>query len=243
MVTHRHQRGAPRPASARERSCHRFVPEAPGKRAEAVGSAEEEAVAASRTGPAAFGYKIAWLAIRTRDTGAVADALGVTRARAVSWAEGVEAAYSARQGSAVVFVTPPVDGWTLAVLGGGDLFEDDGTGSGVLDLAALSRRFGEAQKFATHRVVEYHEWQRWVGGLPVRRYCMDCVDIRFDEGDPARAEGNLPHAADLDTGNWEDFDLATESTVMAVAAEWSIDPTTLEERDGLPPEGVLGILP
>jgi hypothetical protein len=29
MVTHRRRRGAPSPASARERSCHRFVPEAP----------------------------------------------------------------------------------------------------------------------------------------------------------------------------------------------------------------------
>lgn len=208
-----------------------------------MGSTGEEALAASRPGPAGFGYKIAWLAIRTRDTSAVADALGVTRARAVSWAEGVDAAYSARQEPAVVFLAPPVDGWTLAVLGGSGLFEDDGTGSGALDLAALSRRFGEAQKFATHRVVEYHEWQRWADGLPVRRYCStDAGEIRFDEGDPARAEGNLPHAADLDTGNWEDFDLATESMVMAVAAEWSIDPTTLAERDGLPPEGVLGIL-
>jgi hypothetical protein len=29
---------------------------------------------------------------------------------------------------------------------------------------------------------------------------------------------------------------------MAVAAEWSIDPTTLEERTDLPPSGLLGIL-
>jgi hypothetical protein len=169
----------------------------------------------------------------------------MTGVRAASWAEGVTAAYGARQEPrAVVFLTPPVDGWTLAVLGGGDLFDDDGTGGGALDLAALSRRFGEAQKFSTHRVVEHHEWQRWAGGLPVRRYCStDCSgDVRFDEGDPARAEGNLPHAADLDTDDWEDFDLADESTVMAVAAEWSIDPTTLEERPDLPPNGLLGIL-
>jgi len=195
--------------------------------------------------PEGFGYKIAWLAIRTENTQAAADALGMTGVRGASWAEGVTAAYDARQEPrAVVFLTPPVDGWTLAVLGGGDLFDDDGTGGGALDLAALSRRFGEAQKFSTHRVVEHHEWQRWAGGLPVRRYCStDCSgDVRFDEGDPARAEGNLPHAADLGTDNWEDFDLADESTVMAVAAEWSIDPTTLEERADLPPNGLLGIL-
>jgi hypothetical protein len=93
--------------------------------------------------------------------------------------------------------------------------------------------------------VEHHEWQRWAGGLPVRRYCStDCSgDVRFDEGDPARAEGNLLHDADLDTDDWEDFDLADESTAMAVAAERSIDPTTLGERADLPPNGLLGILP
>lgn len=193
--------------------------------------------------PEGFGYKIAWLAIRTEDTHAVADALGLTGVRAVSWAEGVSAAYAARQEQrAAVFLTPPVDGWTLAVLGGGDLAEDDGTGNGALDLTMLSRRFGEAQKFSTHRVADYTEWQRWVGGLPVRRYCECCGDIRFDEGDSARAEGRLPHAANMDADNWEDFDFADESMVMAVAAEWSIDPTGLGERDDLPSEGLLGSL-
>jgi hypothetical protein len=195
--------------------------------------------------PEGFGYKIAWLAIRTEDTHAVANALGLAGVHAASWAEGVKAAYDARQEPrAAVFLTPPVDGWTLAVLGGGDLFDDDGTGGGALDLAALSRRFGEAQKFATYRVTECHEWQRWAGGFPVRRYRSDgsSWEIRFDEGDPARAEGNPPHAADLDADNWEDFDLADESMVMSVAAEWSIDPTALEERADLPPSGLLGIL-
>lgn len=140
------------------------------------------------------------------------DALGLTGVRAALWAEGVSAAYAARQEQrAAVFLTPQVDGWTLAVLGGGDLAEDDGTGNGALDLTMLSRRFGEAQKFSTHRVADYTEWQRWVDGLPVRRYCECCGDIRFDEGDSARAEGRLPHAANMDADNWEDFDFADES--------------------------------
>ena len=63
------------------------------------------------------------------------------------------------------FLAPVVDGWTLAVLGGGELFEDDVAGAGTVELPSLSRRFGEVQKFATHRVVEYQAWQRWVNGL------------------------------------------------------------------------------
>ncbi|HEX9517015.1 MAG TPA: hypothetical protein VF940_12675 [Streptosporangiaceae bacterium] len=193
--------------------------------------------------PVGFGYKGAWLAILTEDTEAAAEALRVIDAHVASWAEGIDAAYEADQGRPPVFVTPVVDGWTLAVLSGSKLFEDDGLGGGALDLASLSRRFGEVQKFATHRVVEYQEWQRWVNGSLVRRYCWigESGEIRFDEGEPISAEGNLLRAADLG-GDWEAFDFADEETVMAVAAEWSINPTTLDERDDLPPHGLLGFL-
>ncbi|MFC5747477.1 hypothetical protein [Actinomadura rugatobispora] len=199
--------------------------------------------AAAGTTPVGFGYKIAWLAIRAEDTEAAAEALRVTDAQAASWAEGIDTAYGAEQGRAPVFLTPVVDGWTLGVLGGGELFEDDGVGCGALDLPSLSRRFGEVQKFATHRVVEHHEWQRWVNGSPVRRYRWigESGEIRFDEGEPISAEGNLLRATNLD-GDWDAFDLANEETVMAVAAEWSVNPTMLDERDDLPPHGLLGFL-
>ena len=205
-----------------------------------------DVLAAAGAGPVGFGYKIAWLAIRTDDTRRAAQALGLSDVRAVSWAEGIDAAYAAygaSGGRPLAFVTPVVDGWTLAVLGGGELLEDDGNGVGAVDLPSMSRRFGEVQKYATHRVVEYQEWQRWVNGSAVRRYCWigESGEIRFDEGEPARAEGNLLRAADLD-GDWGAFDLADEDTVMAVAAEWSIDPTTLDERDDLPQHGLLGFV-
>jgi len=120
------------------------------------------------TGPVGFGYKHAWLAIRTEDMEAAADALGVIDAHPASWAVGIKAAYEAGLGPPPVFLTPVVDGWTLAVLGGGELLEDDGVGGGALDLPSLSHHFGEVQKFATHRIADYQEWQRWVNGSPVR---------------------------------------------------------------------------
>lgn len=196
--------------------------------------------------PTGFGYKIAWLAIRSEDAQAVADALGLDGARAASWDEGVSAAYAARLSPVpTVFVTPPVDGWVLAVLGGGGLFDDDGTGAGLLDLATLSRRFGEAQRFSTHRVVEAHEWQRWADGLPVRRYRWigETGRIVFDDGEPGPSEGNPLRWADLDTDDWEDLRIPGEDTVMTVAAGWSIDPTGLGVRTDLPESGLLGHLP
>ena len=58
------------------------------------------------------------------------------------------------------------------------------------------------------------------GGSTARRYCWvgESGEIRFDEGAPISAKGNLLRAADLD-GDWGVFDLADEDTVMAVAAE------------------------
>jgi hypothetical protein len=190
-----------------------------------------------------FGYKSAWLAIRSDDPRGVAEALGLDELRPASWAEGLEETYGSSGPRAPVFVAPPLDGWILTVLGGGDLFEDDGRGGGALDLSALSRRFGEAQKFASHRVVEYQEWQRWLDGSPVRRYCWigESGEIRYDEGDPVAAEGNIIREADLD-GDWEDVDFADEEVVMAVAEAWSVNPTRLDERDDLPAEGLLGYL-
>lgn len=66
-------------------------------------------------------------------------------------------------------------------------------------------------------------------------------EIRFEDGEPA-AEGSLARADDLDR-DWDALELADEDTVLDVAAEWSIDPTTLDGDLDLPPEGLLGYLP
>jgi len=101
--------------------------------------------AAAITGPVGFGYKSAWLAIPTEDTQAAAEALHVIDTHPTPWAEGIHAVYRFRpweQGRAPIFLTPAVDGWTLAVLSASKLSEDDGLEGGDLDLASLSRRFG-----------------------------------------------------------------------------------------------------
>jgi hypothetical protein len=88
-------------------------------------------------------------------------------------------------------------------------FEDDGAGVGADDLASLSHRFGEVEKFATRRFVKYQEWQRWAGGSPVRRYCRigESGQIRVDEVELMIADGNLLRAAGLDGGR-DAFDVA-----------------------------------
>ena len=168
-----------------------------------------------------FGRKTAWLAIRDAPPAEVADALSATAVRRETWKRGLDALTGP-----AVFITPAVDGWTLVVLG-------DGAADADLDLAGLSARFGEAQKFGSHRVVDWYEWQRWVDGEAVRRYCYvgESGDVRFDEGIRAAAERE-----------WDEETVPDEEAVLDVAAEWSVDPMTIDGRVDVAPEGLLGRL-
>lgn len=195
--------------------------------------ADEQAV---ERGAVGFGPKSAWLAVRSERPEEVARALGLEDIRPAPWDAVAEVQRHPSEPPFPVFVTPPAEGWTLVLLA-------PSLAEASFDLAALSRRFGEAQKLASHRVVESHEWQRWVGGSPMRRYWWvgESGEIRLDDGEPGTAEGSLAHAADLD-GNWDDLEFPDEDTALDVAAEWSLDPTTLDGRLDLPSEGLLGYI-
>src|ERR1700722_13581371 len=69
---------------------------------------KDSAVQADNAVP--FGFKCAWLALKTDDPQGVVQALGLQNVRKSGWREGVDAAYSGE-----VFVTPPIKGWVLAV--------------------------------------------------------------------------------------------------------------------------------
>jgi hypothetical protein len=172
-----------------------------------------------------FGRNVAWLALRTQSQEGTARALALADMHDTSWREAFEQLDSAGD-APLAFVTPPLQGWTLVVLSPA-LVEQ-----GVLDLASLSVRFGEAQKFVSRRVVDYYEWQRWIDGAPVRRYAWvgDRGEIPFDEGEPARPERGIHRKADLD-GDWGYARFADENLVLEIAAEWSVDPSRLGEDE------------
>lgn len=195
------------------------------------GQADEQAV---ERGAVGFGPKCAWLAVRSEQPEEVARALGLGDVRPAPWSVVSDVQHHPPEPPFPLFVTPPVNGWTLVLLA-------PSLAEAPFDLAALSREFGEVQKFGTHRVVESQEWQRWVDGSPARRYWWvgESGEIRLDDGEPARAEGSLAHPDDLE-GDWDELELPDEDTVLEVAAEWSLDPTSLDERLDLPPDGLLG---
>jgi hypothetical protein len=181
----------------------------------------------------AFGYKSSWLAVRSIEPAAVADALGLQGVHQAIWADAVD---EARIGSRAVLVTPPVDGWVLAL---GPFQECEG------ELARLSTRFGEAQFFGTHRVSGYDEWQRWVDGEPIRRYAY-AEGVQFDEGERTPIDAHVPTAEEdaewmedgADDPQWPDEDLT-----IAMARQWSVDPTTLDDREDLPSAALIGHRP
>ncbi len=69
--------------------------------------------------PVNFGYKCMWYAVKTVDKQKLAEKLGLNNVSDCNWHTGIERAY---KGS--VFITPAIDGWTLAC--GLGLAEADG---------------------------------------------------------------------------------------------------------------------
>ena len=195
------------------------------------------------TPPSNFGYKTAWFAIRTIDTNAVAAAFDLRNAAPASWDYGINYAYGPR--TSAIFVTPPVNGWTL-VMGEPVML---GEMSQRMDQATrLSLQFREVQFYGSHRVSDVYVWGRAVKGKLVRFFAEEDGNRReigprteMEKAlfakffDPSSPESKQP-------GYWSRKDLTflDEETVLKIAAAWSINPEKLEEM-GLPPAlGLLG---
>lgn len=115
--------------------------------------------------PIDFGYKMVWIAIKINNKERVAAILELKNIQNSNWKSGIETAYNDG-----IFITPSIGDWTLAVgikLANGEL-EDINKLEKILN--KLSSKFGEAQSFGTHRVVEYHHWMKSVNGQITRTY-------------------------------------------------------------------------
>lgn len=173
-----------------------------------------------------FGGKQAWLAVRDGEPGAVLAALGLRDLGPVSWRQGVDLAHLTDDR---VVVTPPLPGadgagWVLAA---GRRLLHPAAADAVALSGALHTR---VQAFATHRVDELHRWLRADDGTLLRAFSFlgSTGEVLVWQGDPDPAEraAGLPAAPPGDEGGL----LVGERDVFAVAAAWSVDPTTLDGR-------------
>ena len=218
--------------------------------------------------PQSFGFKINWLAVRTEDGRAVADALALTSVKQANWRAGLAGAAGVRRagGPVLVFVAPPIDGWTL-VIGGALPYPNDVGGSAAATrigrqfrqtLLALAGRFDDVQFFGSHRVMDFAAWAKAKDGAVLRVFSWVGADgvVLANEGPQTVEERRLRlldlsgrdplAAADHIFERLEDEDekaAPDEEDVLRLAGHWSLDPSVLEER-GLPTGlGLVGQLP
>ncbi|AMV37016.1 hypothetical protein [Planctomyces sp. SH-PL62] len=187
--------------------------------------------------PATFGYKTWWLVVDSLDASAVAETLGLRETRPAEW--DVDP-YS----PGGVFVSPSGLGWTFIL---GHPIHEPGDPRLADLLRDLSRRFGEAQFYVSHRVVELQGWARAVDGEIIRAYGWhgEHGEVFWDEGPLTQEEQVLGFGRFVDQstvdGDWGDRTTPDEQDVMDLAGRWSVTPQELAAYDSEGP-GVLGKL-
>ena len=123
--------------------------------------------------PAPFGLKMAWLAIRTRDTARVIDVLGLVNPRPCNWSSGIGTVYDDQLSENHVFVSPPVNGWTFVV----GLSVPYPVGRRFVDkctpmLLRLGAEFIEVQYFFSYPPIDFFAWARIIHGRLVRAFAI-----------------------------------------------------------------------
>ena len=202
--------------------------------------------------PAGFGYRMSWLAIRTRDTAAVIDALQLSSPQAANWSTGLGSVYDRELGEAHVFVTPPVNGWTFVV----GLPLPSPVSRRFVDkctplLIELGQTFVEAQYFSSMPSIDYFAWARMIEGRVVRAFAIGDEGVIWNKGRPTKEEKAMGlklfefrgvRGRRGDAGG-EMVLYPTEDHLMELAAKWSVDPTALVKVDQPPGLGVVARAP
>ena len=187
--------------------------------------------------PAAFGYRMTWIAVRSTDTARVAEVLEIEAIETSNWRTGIGTIYDERLGRGRVYLTPPVNGWTFVVglslpqpLGRG--FADKCTPM-LLDLAG---NFREAQYFVCHPGLDFFAWARMSEGKLARAFAIGDEGIIWNKGRPTKEERGLGlKFGEVRGVKGRKGDLGppmqvypTEAQIMHLASCWSLDPTSLE---------------
>jgi hypothetical protein len=199
------------------------------------------------TSPVPFGYKTAWFAIQSTDMHAVAAALHLENPQPAGWSYGIW--HSIETEDYAIFVTPPINGWILAV-GVPILYEADfDTNDHATErLIALSQEFGEAQFFASMRITSSTIWARARNGKLLRRF-YDCDGTHQETGEQSDEEKALdlrffeassPEAQDPDYWKRKDLVFPDERHVLQIAGGWGVDPSKLDQMGLAPATGLLG---
>ena len=169
-----------------------------------------------------------WVAIKTENPAAVQSALGLHNPKPCSWQKGLA-------GEEKLFIAPPINGWVLVF--GTDLPDpSDDVDACFHFVTGLSRQLGQVQLFSASRVLYHHAWIRAEGGRVIRAYAWASHTL-WKQGMRTAAERELGVAC-FDYGessepcswNIPDAIISNVEKVPLLAARWSLDPATIDER-------------
>ena len=202
--------------------------------------------------PTGFGYRMTWLAIRTRDTGAVIEALQLSSPQVANWSTGLGSVYDRELGEAHVFISPAINGWTFVA----GLPLPAPVSRRFLDkctplLLDLGQTFVEVQYFSSMPSIDYFAWARMIEGRVVRAFAIGDEGVIWNKGRPTKEEKAMGlklfefrgvRGRRGDVGG-EMVMYPTEDHLMELAAKWSLDPTALGNLALEPGLGVVARAP
>jgi len=189
--------------------------------------------------PSMFDIPSRWRAIKSDNLQIVQSALCMHNPIPCSWEEGMSRAHRQK-----LFVSPPVNGWILAV---GSNLPDPGedvdeTFHFIVD---LSRKLGEVQFFSVNRIFHHHAWVKANQSRILRAYAWAGttlwnqgpkthaeIALRLKCCDYCQEEPRLFAAHELMRANTE--------KVPLLAARWSIDPTAINAARLEKSQGIAG---
>ncbi len=196
--------------------------------------------------PVSFGKNRLWMAIKSTDAERIATILDLRNAKPAGWHEGLESRKPSEGG---IYITPPIDGWTL-VVGWGFMAD---TLTETLTIAeelveVFSQEMGEAQYFCNHERADYHCWIKATNGEVVRAYAWlgESGENLVVKGSPTTAEPlHLINTLSEEAQNptyYENDDIVfpDANMVFSIAEQWSINPTTLHLRKNVGDKGIFG---
>jgi hypothetical protein len=171
--------------------------------------------------PQPFGYKVSWFAVKAADPVSVLDVLEFGERTPANWSSGLAAVYGGSgSDERWVFVSPPVNGWVLAVSSSWpyptvETHNDIGKKFDVM-FSRLTKRFDDVQFFGSHRVADFAAWARAQNGAPTRILAWNGsegqVFMNLGDQTPEEAQLNLVDLSGLspDEATDEIFRVAEE---------------------------------
>lgn len=180
-----------------------------------------------------FGREMSWIAIRDGNAPEILEVLGIAQAAPVSWECGLGLIYSSEFADRFVFISPPVEGWTLVAGIGLPIPSSARFVDKLMPLLQrISRRFDEVQYFASHPAIDFYGWARLKAGAEPRGFAAGEAGIVWDIGTAALEERKIG-AGSMEVRGIRDRvgDIGgglilhpTEDHVFTLARLWSVNP-------------------